>query len=124
MFARLLHDVAGFQEPVNVAKLMTSMLRSLRRWTQPSTSPCLERSTAWRPAEDGLHLDMGLHDLMRRREDSQEPGLRRFSDKIQFKTWMMKEKILGSCGSSSKREAEDTHREDPSYVNIIASSVA
>ncbi|CAE7559740.1 rnhA [Symbiodinium natans] len=42
---------------------------------------------------DGIHLDLGLYDLMRQREDSESAGLRRFSDKVLFKSWMMQESI-------------------------------
>ncbi|CAJ1346597.1 unnamed protein product [Effrenium voratum] len=42
---------------------------------------------------DGVHAEMGLYDLMRQREDSEQSGLHRFSDKIQFKTWMLEEGI-------------------------------
>ncbi|CAE8735449.1 unnamed protein product [Polarella glacialis] len=43
---------------------------------------------------DGVHSDIGLFDLMRQREDSEEVGLRRFSDKVTFKTRLVSEGIL------------------------------
>jgi len=41
----------------------------------------------------GVHDDMGLYDLMRQREDSEHPGLRRYSDKVLFKSRLMTETI-------------------------------
>ena len=40
-----------------------------------------ESSLCCAAAKDGIHPDLGLFDLMRQREDSESPGLRRFSDK-------------------------------------------
>eukprot|EP00927_Polykrikos_kofoidii_P070789 TRINITY_DN67173_c0_g1_i1.p1 TRINITY_DN67173_c0_g1~~TRINITY_DN67173_c0_g1_i1.p1 ORF type:complete len:914 (-),score=104.65 TRINITY_DN67173_c0_g1_i1:195-2936(-) len=39
----------------------------------------------------GIHADLGLFDLMRLREDSEREGLRRYSDKVLFKTRLLRE---------------------------------
>ncbi|CAK9008473.1 unnamed protein product [Durusdinium trenchii] len=89
---------------------------------------------------DGLHDNMGLYDLMRRREDSEEPGLHRFSDKIQFKSWMMKEsfpiaKIYHMSSTSpevltvlhnlslSRFVAKPTHLAATSYVYAMKNGI-
>ncbi|CAE7420798.1 rnhA [Symbiodinium necroappetens] len=90
--------------------------------------------------EDGTHSDLGLFDLMRQREDSESPGLRRFSDKVLFKTWMLQEAIpiaeifhmsnespdvLAALGSLKTQRfvAKPTHLAATSYVYVMKDGI-
>eukprot|EP00439_Symbiodinium_sp_Y106_P076536 s828_g15.t1 len=89
---------------------------------------------------DGIHPDLGLFDLMRQREDSESPGLRRFSDKVLFKRWMLQEAIpiaqifhmsnespdvLAALGSLKTKRfvAKPTHLAATSYVYAMKDGI-
>ncbi|CAE7206043.1 rnhA [Symbiodinium sp. CCMP2456] len=89
---------------------------------------------------DGTHSDLGLFDLMRQREDSESPGLRRFSDKVLFKTWMLQEAIpiaeifhmsnespdvLAALGSLKTQRfvVKPTHLAATSYVYVMKDGI-
>ena len=40
-----------------------------------------------------MHAELSLFDLMRLREDGEEEGLRRYSDKVRFKTELLRQGV-------------------------------